>query len=219
MASTFPWLSIGLILAVGPDWESTTYALNPTKIHLQVECGRPATQTAPTPRENAKRSEMWWRGDVARIAFGIDKRRSKELEVIFQQTLPMLKTLRADVLRKEAIISQLLENASTTNESVVVLAVEDLEISRRSLARTFTMMHYHMYLRLTSAQRKKVHAYLYEHAEPSANGPRDGNNPSRARRRDISPRGGRALGPDGAEGRQRAKLQKLMLSPWAAASP
>jgi hypothetical protein len=63
---------------------------------------------------------------------------------------------------------ELLANASTTNESAVVQAVEDLESSRRSLARAFTMMQYHMYLRLTSSQRAKVHAYLKNHDEETA---------------------------------------------------
>jgi hypothetical protein len=58
------------------------------------------------------------------------------------------------------VLSQLLANAGTTSESAVVQAVEDLEASRRSLSRTYTMMQYYMYQRLTSSQRTKVHAYL-----------------------------------------------------------
>jgi hypothetical protein len=168
-AITFTWLAAGLFLASGrPDWAVTPYSLNRVTPYLQRECGGPQAQSAPTSQEPEQRSHMWWRSDDALTAFGIDERRSKELEAIFQQTLPMLKTTRADVVRKEAVLLELLANASTTNESAVVQAVEDLESSRRSFARTFTMMQYHMYLRLTSSQRAKVHAYLNSHGEEPA---------------------------------------------------
>jgi hypothetical protein len=168
MASTitFTWLAAGLFLASGrPDLAVTPYSLDRVMPHPRRDCSGPQAQSAPTSQEREKRSQMWWRRDDALIAFGIDERRSKELEAIFQQTIPRLKTTRAEVLRKEAVLLELLANASTTNESAVVQAVEDLESSRRSLARTFTMMQYHMYLRLTSSQRAKVHAYLNNHGE------------------------------------------------------
>jgi hypothetical protein len=168
MASTitFTWLAAGLFLGSGrPDLAVAPYSLHRATLHSQHEYGGRQAQSPPTSQEREKRSQMWWRRDDALIAFGIDERRSKELEAIFQQTLPMLKTTRADVVRKEAVLLELLANASTTNESAVVQAVEDLESSRRSLARTFTMMQYHMYLRLTSSQRAKVHAYLNNHGE------------------------------------------------------
>jgi hypothetical protein len=168
MASTitFTWLAAGLFLASGrPDLVVTPNSLHRVTPHPQPECTGPQAQSPPTSQEREKRSQMWWRRDDALIAFGIDERRSKELEAIFQRTLPRMKTTRAEVVRKEAVLLELLANASTTNESAVVQAVEDLESSRRSLARTFTMMQYHMYLRLTSAQRARVHAYLNDHGE------------------------------------------------------
>jgi hypothetical protein len=169
-ALTFAWLAAGLFLASGrQDLAVAPYSLHRVRPHPQRECGGPQAQSPPASQEREKRSQMWWRRDDALIAFGIDERRSKELEGIFQQALPMLKTTRADVVRKEAVLLELLANASTTNESAVVQAVEDLESSRRSLARTFTMMQYHMYVRLTSSQRARVHAYLSGHGEEPAN--------------------------------------------------
>jgi hypothetical protein len=168
MASTitFTWLAAGLFLGSGrPDLVVTPYSLNRVTPHPQSECGGPQVQSHSTSPERERRSQMWWRRDDALIAFGIDERRAKELEAIFQQTLPRLKTTQAEMVRKEAVLLELLANASTTNESTVVQAVEDLESSRRSLARSFTMMQYHMYLRLTSSQRAKVHAYLNNHGE------------------------------------------------------
>lgn len=168
MASTitFTWLAAGLFLASGrPDLAVTPYSLDRVTPHSRRECSGPQAQSPPPSQAREQRSQMWWRRDDALIAFGIDEPLSKELEAIFQRTLPRMKTTRAEVVRKEAVLLELFANASTTNESTVVQAVEDLESSRRSLSRTFTMMQYHMYRRLTSSQRAKVHAYLNNHGE------------------------------------------------------
>lgn len=169
LGATFTWVAVGLSAAAGcPDWIVLPYSLDSATVRLQAEYRVPQAQSATTRQQRGKPSEMWWRGDDARIQFGIDNQRSTELELIFQQTLPMLKTFQADVVRKEAVLLNLLAHASTTNESEFVRAVEDLEASRRSLARTFTMMQYYMYLRLTSPQRAKVHAYLHDRPEGPA---------------------------------------------------
>lgn len=168
-STTFTRVAAALIAAAGcPDWIVVPYALELATVRLQAEYRGPQTQSATTRQQHGKRSEIWWRGDDARIQFGIDNRCSTELELIFQQAVPLLKTFQADIERKETVLLSLLAHASTTNESEVVQAVEDLEASRRSLARTFTMMQYYMYLRLTSSQRAKVHAYLYHGLEEPA---------------------------------------------------
>ena len=101
---------------------------------------------------------------AALIEFGIDKRRARELEAIFQQTLPMLKAAQAEVVHKEDVLWQLLADANTTNESAVVQAVEELETSRRLLSVLHDDAVPHIPLRLTAAQRAKVHEYLNHHA-------------------------------------------------------
>lgn len=160
MRLTNTWLAIGLILAASHvDAAATPHAPDRAVAHLLSDCE--CWQSGATPKAATRRSEMWWRDDDALIELGIGKRRSEELEAIFQQTLPMLRTEGADVVRKEDVLRQLLANASTTNESAVVHAVEELEAARRSFARTFTMMQYYMYRRLTSSQRAKVHEYLH----------------------------------------------------------
>ena len=170
MASvTSTWLTVWLILAPGrPDCAGTLYSPRRASTCLAGDYGTSQRQSGPTSQERARQSEMWWRGEDTLTEFGIDNRRARELEAIFQRTLPMLKSAHAEVVRKEDVLWQLLADARTTNESAVVQAVEDLETSRRSLSRTFTMMQYHMYLRLTAAQRAKVHTYLNHHATEPA---------------------------------------------------
>lgn len=166
--TTTTWLAIWLIVAAGRS-SGAGMPCSPDRAaaHLTGEYSRTQPRTDTASGGHTQRSAMWWRGEDALIEFGIDKRRATELERIFQQTLPMLKKDRAEVARKEGVLSELLANAGTTNESAVVQAVEDLEVSRRALSRTYTMMQYRMYLRLTSSQRTKVHAYL-NHVEATA---------------------------------------------------
>ena len=167
---TGSWLAVWLILAPGrPGCTDTLYSPRRASACLAAECGTPQPQSGPTSQERARQSEMWWRGEAALIEFGIDKRRARELEAIFQQTLPMLKTAQAEVVRKEDVLWQLLADASTTNESAVVQAVENIETSHRLLSRTFMMIQCRVYLRLTAAQRAKVHRYLNHHAAEPEN--------------------------------------------------
>ena len=137
-----------------------TWRRKPCSLNAAIR--RPQGGTAS--QEGPKRSYKWWRGDEARTDFGITAQQSKELEAIFQQTLPMLKAKKADVDREEKILSSLLAAASASNESAVVQAVEKVEAARSSLSRTFTMMQYRMYRLLTPEQRAKVQAY-HDHAQ------------------------------------------------------
>jgi hypothetical protein len=86
---------------------------------------------------------QYGRGDVARTQFVISEQQSSELESIFQHTLPILKAKKADIEREEKVLSRLLAEANTMNQSAVVHAVERVEAMRRSLSRTFTIMQYY----------------------------------------------------------------------------
>ena len=157
---------VGLMLAAGGRSEAAQLCGNPRDQAAEalLECSNPQTQGGSTAQEGPKRSYKWWRGDEARTDFGITAQQSKDLEAIFQQTLPMLKAKKADVDREEKVLSTLLAKASTTNESAVVQSVEKVEAARSSLSRTFTMMQYRMYRLLTPEQRAKVQAY-HDHAQ------------------------------------------------------
>src|SRR5690349_20613426 len=118
---TSRWLAVWLMLTV-VCLEATTVPTSPQQTR---ERAAPHRQGAARPP--AVRSQMWWRGEEAHIVFGIDARCSAELEGIFQRTLPKLRSEGADVVRREDALTLLLANASTTNESAVVQALEDLE--------------------------------------------------------------------------------------------
>ena len=157
---------VGLLLTASGLSEAAQLCGNPRDMAaeaLLAECDAQA-QGGAAAQEGPKRSYKWWRGDEARTDFGITEQQSKDLEAIFQQTLPMLKAKKVDVDREEKVLSTLLAAASTSNESAVVQAVERVEAARSSLSRTFTMMQYRMYRLLTPEQRAKVQAY-HDHAQ------------------------------------------------------
>lgn len=155
------WVTVGLMLASNPTDGALNRGRGLSTAVLARECDRPQPHGGKS-QDRTKRSYKWWRGDVARTQFGISEQQSSELERIFQQTLPILKAKKADIDREEQVLSRLLAEANTMNESAVLQAVERVEAMRRSLSRTFTMMQYYMYRTLTAAQRAKVHAY-HEH--------------------------------------------------------
>jgi Spy/CpxP family protein refolding chaperone len=161
-------VAVGLMLAAGGAPRAAQICENPRDNMVAEailgECGNQQAQGGPAAQEGPKRSYKWWRGDEARTDFGITAQQSKDLEAIFQQTLPMLKAKKADVDREEKILTGLMAAASTTSESAVVQAVEKVEAARSSLSRTFTMMQYRMYRLLTPEQRAKVQAY-HDHAQ------------------------------------------------------
>jgi Spy/CpxP family protein refolding chaperone len=153
--------AVGLMLAVGSVSEAQICedARDMVSEALLRDCRatQPANSTAPP--QTHKRSSKWWHGDDARMEFGITDEQSRDLEAIFQQTLPILKAKKVDVDREEQILLELLAEASITRESTMIQAIERLEARRRSLSRTYTMMQYRMYRLLTPEQRAKVLAY------------------------------------------------------------
>ena len=158
---------VGLLLAAGGRSEAVQICGTPRDMAAEVllgECDNQQAQGATSAQDAAQKRHKWWRGEEARTDFGITEQQSKDLEAIFQQTLPMLKAKKADVDREEKVLSSLLAKANTTNESAVVQAVEKVEAARSSLSRTFTMMQYRMFRLLTAEQRAKVQAY-HDHTQ------------------------------------------------------
>lgn len=161
-------LAVGLVITLAHFEVPVTACWLAVTPRVEHQCDAVPPQRPAQAKEPEPLSETWWRGESAQTAFGIDGPRARQLEAIFQKTLPALKGIRADVARREAIVWHLLGDANPSNESAMVQAVEDLEAARRALARTFTMMQFQMYLRLTPKQRANVHARLFTPESRSA---------------------------------------------------
>lgn len=135
---------------------------------LQNECGPQASGGTQAQDEKNKRSHKWWLAEESRAEFKITDQQSRDLEAVFQQLLPVLKTNKADLDREEKVLTQLL-GAAASNEATVMQAIERVETARSALSKTRTLMLYRMYRLLSAEQRAKVQAY-HERKAQEGNG-------------------------------------------------
>jgi Spy/CpxP family protein refolding chaperone len=110
------------------------------------------------------RKHKWWSSDEGKAEFGLSDAQSRDLEAIFQQMLPAMRTSKADVDRYQQQLTKLLTEASA-KEGVVVQAIDQLESAQSTLSRTRTIMLYRMYRLLSPDQRAKVQAYYERRAK------------------------------------------------------
>jgi Spy/CpxP family protein refolding chaperone len=137
---------------------------------LQNECGPQTSGGAPAAQDDkAKRSHKWWLAEESRAEFKITDQQSRDLEAVFQQLLPVLKTNKSDLDREEKAMAQLLA-AATSNEATVMQAIERVESARSALSKTRTLMLYRMYRLLSAEQRAKVQAYHERKAQEGNSG-------------------------------------------------
>ena len=105
---------------------------------------------------HARATVPWYEERFSRA--GITDAQSRDLEAIFQQVLPTLKTNKQDLDRKEKALAQLLNDANSP-ETLVVQTIDRVEAARSALSRTRTLMLYRMYRLLSAEQRVKGQAY------------------------------------------------------------
>jgi Spy/CpxP family protein refolding chaperone len=154
---------VAVALVVGGAWEARASQPQCDPLADQLsdaisgECPAPA-QGGGTAQSEQKRSHKWWLAENSRAEFGITDQQSRDLEAVFQQMLPTLKTNKANLDREEKALSQLL-GAASASEPAVIQAIERVESARGALSRTRTLMLYRMYRLLSSEQRAKVQAY------------------------------------------------------------
>jgi Spy/CpxP family protein refolding chaperone len=128
-----------------------------------TECEVLAVIAGPTDTQK-DRKHKWWSSDEGKAEFGLTEAQSRDLEAVFQQVLPEMRTHKADVDRYQQQLTKLLSEASA-KESVVVRAIEQLEAAQSALSRTRTIMLYRMYRLLSPEQRAKVQAYYERKAK------------------------------------------------------
>jgi Spy/CpxP family protein refolding chaperone len=125
---------------------------------LAAETSAECPATAGPADAQKDRKHKWWSSEEGRAEFGLTEAQSRDLEAIFQQTLPELRANKAEVDRYQQQLTKLLSEASA-RESVVVKAIDQLEAAQSALSRTRTIMLYRMYRLLNPEQRAKVQAY------------------------------------------------------------
>jgi hypothetical protein len=110
-----------------------------------------AAAKVPDDRERWK----WWLYDRAEL--GITDQQSKDINQIFESTLPKLRETRQEMERAEAELSQTIKEHKA-DLATISLLIDRVESARSQNTKLRVMMLYRIDLLLNADQRAKVHA-------------------------------------------------------------
>ena len=116
----------------------------------------------------------WWKAPETRAELGISDKQSKDIDEIFQETLPSLRGAKDELDKLDEAWTKLIKEG-TADVSVVAKQVAQAEQARANLTTKRTVMLYRMHRLLTPEQRTKLDA-MFERREAER---RKNNNPGR----------------------------------------
>jgi Spy/CpxP family protein refolding chaperone len=99
----------------------------------------------------------WWKDADTRAELGISDKQSKEIDDVFQATLPGLRAAKDELDQMDEVVARLVKD-STADVGVVAKQVAQAEQARASLTTQRTVMLFRMHRLLTSEQRTKLDA-------------------------------------------------------------
>ena len=113
----------------------------------------------------------WWKAPDTRAELGISDKQSKEIDDIFQATLPSLRAAKDELDKLDDALASLIKEG-TADSSVVARQVGQAEQARANLTTKRTVMLYRMHRLLTPEQRIKLDAmFARREAERHKNDP------------------------------------------------
>jgi len=116
----------------------------------------------------------WWKAPDTRTELGISDKQSKDIDDIFQETLPSLRAAKDELDKLDEAVTKLIKEG-TADASIVAQKVAQAEQARASLTTKRTVMLYRMHRLLTPEQRAKLDA-MFERREAER---RKNNDPGR----------------------------------------
>jgi Spy/CpxP family protein refolding chaperone len=145
------------------------------KGNQKPEQGKPAAQAGAGPeRRGGEHRVPWWKAPDTRAELGISDRQSKDIDDIFQETLPGLRAAKDELDKLDDAVTKLIKEG-TADVSVVARQVGQAEQARANLTTKRTVMLYRMHRLLTPEQRVKLDA-MFERREAER---RKNNDPGR----------------------------------------
>ena len=106
-------------------------------------------------RDSNQRRVPWWKDAGTRAELGISDKQSKEIDDVFQSTLPGLRAAKDELDQMDEAVAKLVKD-STADVAVVAKQVAQAEQARASLTTQRTIMLFRMHRLLTSEQRTKL---------------------------------------------------------------
>jgi Spy/CpxP family protein refolding chaperone len=118
-----------------------------------------------------ERRVPWWKAPETRAELGISDKQSKDIDDIFQATLPALRAAKDDLDTLDDAVAKLIKEG-TADIAVVARQVGQAEQARANLTTKRTVMLYRMHRLLTPEQRTKLDAmFARREAERRKNDP------------------------------------------------
>ena len=144
--------------------------------------GKPEQGKATGPAQPGRSSDgrggerriPWWKAPETRAELGISDKQSKDIDDIFQETLPSLRAAKEELDKLDEAVTKLIKE-STADVTVIAKQVAQAEQARANLTTGRTVMLYRMHRLLTPEQRAKLDA-MFERREAER---RKNNGPGR----------------------------------------
>jgi len=113
----------------------------------------------------------WWKAPDTRAELGISDKQSKEIDDIFQETVPGLRAAKEELDKLDDAVAKLIKEGAA-DIAVVARQVGQAEQARANLTTKRTVMLYRMHRLLTPDQRAKLDAmFAQREAERRKNDP------------------------------------------------
>jgi Spy/CpxP family protein refolding chaperone len=113
----------------------------------------------------------WWKAPETRAELGISDKQSKEIDDIFQETVPALRAAKEELDKLDEAVAKLIKEG-TADIAVVARQVGQAEQARANLTTKRTVMLYRMHRLLAPEQRVKLDAmFAQREAERRKNDP------------------------------------------------
>jgi Spy/CpxP family protein refolding chaperone len=113
----------------------------------------------------------WWKSPDTRAELGISDKQSKDIDDIFQETVPGLRAAKEELDKLDDAVAKLIKEG-TADIAVVARKVGEAEQARANLTSKRTVMLYRMHRLLTPEQRVKLDAmFAAREAERRKNDP------------------------------------------------
>ena len=113
----------------------------------------------------------WWKAPDTRAELGISDKQSKDIDDIFQETVPGLRAAKEELDKLDDAVAKLIKEG-TADIAVVARKVGEAEQARANVTTKRTVMLYRMHRLLTPEQRAKLDAmFAAREAERRKNDP------------------------------------------------
>ena len=176
MASRTAWIFAAALVCASPVSAATLCDQSAPPKPEQPGVSRGTDARAPEGRGSDGRGKderrlPWWKSPDTRAELGISDKQSKEIDDIFQETVPGLRAAKEELDKLDEAVAKLIKEG-TADISVVARQVGQAEQVRGNLTTKRTVMLYRMHRLLTPEQRVKLDAmFAQREAERRKNDP------------------------------------------------